>query len=137
MKAATFLVAALLAGGVAHAQPVDPYAAPQQQAPPPAAPQQRAPLRAALMERFDTNHDGRLEARERRHAIRALRKLERRMMRQQRREARQAARVNRIIQRYDRDGDGVVGPNEAPPAVQQKLRRLDRNHDGWVDDADF
>ena len=134
MKAVPFVLATLLAGGVAHAQPVDPYAQP---APAQVQPQPRAPLRAALLDRFDTNHDGRLEARERRHAIKALRKLERHLARQQMRDARRAQRLNRIIQRYDANGDGVVGPDEAPPRVQQRLRKLDRNHDGWVDNADF
>jgi hypothetical protein len=131
MKAVPFVLAALLSGAVAHADPVDPYAGP-----PPAA-QPRAPLRAALLERFDANHDGRLEPRERRHAIQTLRKLARNLARQQMRDARRAARLRGVIRRYDADGDGNVGPGEAPPAVQQRLRRLDRNRDGWVDDADF
>jgi len=41
-----------------------------------------------LLERFDRNHDGRLDARERRHAARALRKLAKRMARDERRGAR-------------------------------------------------
>jgi hypothetical protein len=129
MKAAPFVLCALL--GVAHAQPVDPYAAP----PPPQ--QQAAPLRAALMERFDRDHDGRLDPVERKHAIKALRKLERKLARQQMRDARRAARLRRVIRRYDLDGDGNVGPGEIPPDVARRLRRFDRNGDGWVDDRDF
>jgi hypothetical protein len=127
------LVGMLGAVGVARADaPIDPYA-------PHAARQPRpvGPLRAALLARFDANHDGRLEPNERRHAIRALRRLARQMARQERRRERAIRKVNGVIRRYDRNGDGVVGPDEAPPRVQQRLRHLDRNRDGWVDDADF
>ena len=101
-----------IAGGIAHAD----------------APPRRAsgPLRQALMARFDRNHDGRLEPRERRQAARALRKLANRL--EQRQSRRQA-----LIERYDLDGDGRVGPREVPPAVRDRLRRLDRNGNGWVE----
>jgi hypothetical protein len=133
MKAVPFVLCALL--GAAHAQPVDPYAAPPP--PPPPQQQQAAPLRAALMERFDRDHDGRLDPVERKQAIKALRKLERNLARQQMRDARRAARLRRVIRRYDLDGDGNVGPGEIPPDVARRLRRFDRNGDGWVDDRDF
>jgi len=132
MKAAPFVLCTLLAGGVAHAQPVDPYAPA-----PVAAPHQEAPLRAALLERFDRNHDGRLDPVERKHAIHALRKIARKLAREERRDARRAARLRGVIRRYDVDGDGNVGPCEIPPNVARRLRRFDRNGDGWVDDADF
>ena len=110
----TSLVIALvlgIAGGVAHAD-----------APPRRAP---GPLRQALMARFDKNHDGRLEPRERRQAARALRKMANRLDRRTQREA--------LIERYDRNGDGRVGPREVPPAVRDRLRRMDRNGNGWVE----
>ena len=54
---------------------------------------QRVPPRVAfrqmIIERFDANHDGQLEPRERRHAARALRKLAKRMARGERRQGRQ------------------------------------------------
>jgi hypothetical protein len=90
-----------------------------------------------LMERFDRNHDGRLEPQERRAAIRALRQLARQMAREDRRVSREQARVRRTIRRYDVNHDGVVSPDEIPPGAARRLRPLDRNGDGWVDDADF
>jgi hypothetical protein len=98
--------------------------------------QLRAELRQALVERFDRNGDGRLEPGERRQAIRALRRLVRRMARQEMMVERRGRR-QRLIQRYDNDGDGNLGPGELPPRLQQKLRRFDRNADGWLDDADL
>jgi hypothetical protein len=151
------LLSTLVLGGVASAQPADPYNAPYgpppgapipMQAPAPmpppppampplAGPHPMGPLRAALMERFDRNHDGRLEPQERRAAIRALRQLARQMAREDRRVAREQARVRRTIRRYDINHDGVVSPDEIPPGAARRLRPLDRNGDGWVDDADF
>lgn len=117
--------------------PQDPYGPPGANRPPPAAQfQRRAELRQMILERFDRNQDGRLEPRERRQAARALRKMARRLMRQDRREARNEQLRRRVIERYDLNGDGNVGPGEMPPNVARRLRHLDRNHDGWVDDAD-
>src|SRR5262249_29425061 len=95
----------------------------------PPAPPHRVQLRQLLLERFDRDHDGRLDPEERRRAIRALRRLARRMeameamdtmARQERRseraargvspEARRDARIRRMVERYDRNGDGVVTP---------------------------
>ncbi len=132
MKAVPFVLAALLAGGVAHAQPVDPYPPA-----PPVATRPIRPLRAAVIAAFDRDGDGRLDAAERHQAIRALRRVVRRLAHQQLRARARAARLRGVIQRYDLDGDGNVGPAEAPPALQRRLRRLDRNRDGWVDDRDF
>lgn len=144
MKLASFIVSAMLAlAGVAHA---DEYAGPPP--PPPAAaplppPGARPinPLRQALLERFDANHDGRLEPNERRHAVRALRRIERRLARGDRAERRamraQRRQMRDAIRRYDLNGDGNVDPNEMPPAAAERMRPLDRNRDGWVDDGDF
>ncbi|HEX3766390.1 MAG TPA: EF-hand domain-containing protein [Kofleriaceae bacterium] len=100
----------------------------------------RGQLRQALMERFDRNHDGRLDPEERRHAIHALRRMARRMEVQDRRDERGAARreerMRELVRRYDRNGDGVVGPDEMPPGLARRLQRLDRNGDGWLDERD-
>lgn len=90
--AALFTV--LLLGGAAQAQgyygppgampPPGPVVAVGVQPVPP-----RVALRQMLLARFDANHDGRLEPRERRHAARALRKLARRLARGEGRQGRQ------------------------------------------------
>lgn len=46
----------------------------------------RAAVRQMMLERFDRNHDGRLDRRERRQAARALRKMAKRMARADRRD---------------------------------------------------
>ena len=103
MKLATlFLVAAL--GGIAAADPYPqpvggppPGAYAQPMAVPPPGAQvgvgvERVPARAAfrqmLLERFDRNHDGVLEPRERRHATKALRRMAKRLARGERGERR-------------------------------------------------
>jgi hypothetical protein len=133
MKVVPFIVSAMLAfAGAAHA---DEYAGPP---PPPAAAQRPAgPLRQALLERFDANHDGRLEPKERRHAIRALRRMQRALAHRDRAERRAMREQRRAIRRYDLNGDGNVDPREMPPAAAARLRPLDRNGDGWLDDSDF
>jgi Ca2+-binding EF-hand superfamily protein len=141
MKLVPFFVAATLAlTGVARADDLqDPYAA---EAPPPRerprhqGNQGTGELRHMLLERFDANGDGRLEPRERRHAVRALRRLERKLARQDGQEVR-ARKLQKLIRKYDLDGDGNVGPGEMPPRMAKRLRRLDRNGDGWVDQNDF
>jgi hypothetical protein len=118
--AALALLTTLGLGGAASAEPARP----------------RGELRQLLLERFDTNHDGRLEHKERRHAIRALRKLARRMAMQDRRAGVPGAQQRKLIRRFDTNGDGVVSPDEMPPGLANKLRPLDRNGDGWVDGND-
>lgn len=51
-------------------------------APAPRGPMQGRGLRRAVLERFDRNHDGRLEPAERRHAAMALRRMADRLERQ-------------------------------------------------------
>lgn len=151
MKLATLaLVTTLGLAGAASADPAGPYApAPGPYAAPPgrlAGPDARPPvahprgeLRQLLLERFDRDHDGRLDARERHRAIRALRRLARRMeMRERRAElgVQREARMRALVQRFDRNGDGVVSPDEIPPGVARRLQRLDRNRDGWLDERD-
>ena len=140
MKSVALAFATLLvAAGVASAQPADPYGGPMPPPPAQVRPQrpEMAALRAALLARFDRDHDGRLEPRERRAAARALRRLARQLDRQAMRQARRDARLGAVIRRYDLDGDGNVGPGEMPPDMARRLRRLDRNRDGWVDESDF
>ncbi|TMQ11640.1 MAG: hypothetical protein E6J90_34080 [Deltaproteobacteria bacterium] len=123
-------------GGVVQADPA-PLA--------PARP--RGELHQLLLERFDRNHDGHLEPQERRRAIRALRRLARRLAMQERRAEyrgdpqerraeRRDARNRALLQRFDRNGDGVVTPDEMPPGMARRLRRADRNGDGSLDDRD-
>ncbi len=83
----------------------------------------KAQRRAKLAQRFDTNGDGQLDRREKREAKVALRA--------QRMEKR-ARRFQRLIDRFDRDHDGSLGPGEVPPKAMHKLRKLDRDGDGWV-----
>lgn len=114
--AALALITTLGLGGTAYAEPARP----------------RGQLQERLLERFDRNHDGRLEPEERRRAIRALRKLARKMARQEHR----GGRDRGMVRRFDANGDGVVDPQEMPPGMAQKLRPLDRNGDGWLDSRD-
>lgn len=118
--AALALVTTLGLGGVAVADP---------------AAQPRGQFRQLLLEKFDRNHDGRLEPQERRRAIRALRRIARNMAMQERRQDGRGVRA-RALRRFDTNRDGVVGPDEMPPGAARKLRPLDRNHDGWVDGRD-
>ena len=126
--AALALLTTLGIAGIAGADPA-----------PPAADRPRGQLHQLLLERFDRNHDGRLDPQERRHAIRALRRLARRLAMQERRAdggARREARMRELVQRFDRNGDGVVSPDEMPPGMARRLQRLDRNGDGWLDERD-
>lgn len=126
MKLATWVLASIMAfGGVATADPG-----------PPGAPPVRGQFRQMLLQRFDRNHDGRLEPREKRQAIRALRRIARQLAVSERR-ARRGGPAQQMIRRYDLNGDGNVGPGEMPPAMANRLRPLDQDRDGWIDDGDF
>jgi hypothetical protein len=101
MKLAALFVVGLLAGTAsAQPYPANPYsaggppvAAQPYAGPPPGAVvgvgvepvPPRAAFRQMMLERFDRNHDGRLDRRERRHAAKALRKMAKRMARGERR----------------------------------------------------
>lgn len=147
--------------GVAAADdlgPVDPYEGPPPavapvapDAPPvmlkgPRAQGQQRPLKQFLLAKFDRNHDGRLEPRERMHAAKALRRLANRLANNQGRQGparmqgqpgmqgpqgRQLRR-QKFIRKYDLNGDGNIGPGEMPPALGAEMRPLDRNGDGWL-----
>jgi hypothetical protein len=135
------LVASMLAGfaglaGTAHADTYygPPGGAPDMTAPPPVqqdyqpvaqhrrqgnqgpnqGPRGQGEMKRALVERFDRNHDGRLEPRERAQAARALRRMANRMDRQaaraQMRAERQQMRAQRQQQRQGQ-GQRQGGPN--------------------------
>ena len=156
-------VLALVLGlsGVAAADdlgPVDPYEGPPPavapvvpDAPPvmmkgPRAQGQQRPLKQFLLAKFDRNHDGRLEPRERMHAAKALRRLANRLANNQGRMQGQPGRMQqpggmqpgrmqrrqKFIRKYDLNGDGNIGPGEMPPALGAEMRPLDRNGDGWL-----
>jgi hypothetical protein len=97
---------------------------------------QRARMRAIrkrIKAQFDADGDGRLSREERRTARAAVgMRFAHNKQRKHKLEM-----VRKVIRKFDRDGDGVVGPGEAPPRVVRKLKKLDRNHDGWINDADF
>lgn len=150
--AALALVTTLGLGGIAHADPAGPAPrSPHADADPPGPP--RGELRQLLLRRFDRNGDGVLDAKERHRAIRALRRIARRMALEERRthgeirgrseardpaeqRARQEQRIRRLVQRFDRNGDGVVSPDEMPPGLARRMQQLDRNGDGWLDQRD-
>ncbi|HEX5064243.1 MAG TPA: hypothetical protein VFV99_32940 [Kofleriaceae bacterium] len=115
------LAVVLLLSGAAYADN-----RPDNGPPPPSRP--HGQLRQLLLQRFDRNHDGRLEPRERRQAAKALRRLANKMMEGNPRQA----RARKFIRRFDLDRDGNVGPNEIPPGLADDLRPLDRDGDGWL-----
>jgi len=121
--AALALITTLGLGSAAYAEPAQPA-------------RPRGQLHQLLLERFDRNHDGKLQPQERRRAVRALRRLTRRMAMQERRGQAADGRRRALIRRFDTNRDGVVGPEEMPPGLARKLRPLDRNGDGWVDGRD-
>ena len=88
----------------------------------------RGQLRQLLLQRFDRNHDGHLDMRERRQAARALYRLANKMARMDMKQQRR----RQFIQRFDCDGDGNVGPNEMPPGLANEMRPLDRDGNGWL-----
>jgi EF hand len=101
-----FLTATLFAGS-AFAQSEAPAT------PPPAAPGEEQPFRQRMLERFDTNHDGKLDDTERAAARAAwqIRATERREVRD---EIRAQLQENRqaILARFDRNSDGKLDENE-------------------------
>ena len=72
---------------------------------------------AAMRARFDINRNGRLDPAER-IAMRAYIYV-------------------RLLHRFDADHDGRLSADEVPPRIAMRLRRFDRNGDGWVDPAEL
>ncbi len=103
-------------------------------------PQQRARnhrLKQALMEQFDTNGDGRLEPRERMRAIRVLNRIERKLAGRDGQRGQRGTMRRRFIERFDTNHDGNVDQSEMPPGAARKLRRFDRDRDGWVEPGEL
>ncbi len=73
------------------------------------------------------NGDGRLGPRERIRAIRVLGRVQMKLAGGRR------GQMKRLILKYDANGDGDVDRGEMPPAAARKLRKLDRDRDGWVE----
>lgn len=95
-----------------------------------ADPADPAPMRKAVIEAFDRNGDGRLEPREQKRAMRVLRRVKARMAQAG---APRGKRMQQLIQRYDVNRDGHLGPEEVPPGLAKRLRKHDRDRDGWVE----
>lgn len=148
MKLAACILASLLAlpmaaradevlhppGGPVFVEADYPQAAPQQRRA--ASPEQRQKnkqLKQALMLQFDRDGDGRLGPDERRKAIRVLGRIQRKLAGRDAQQGQQRPRMRRFIQRFDTNGDGNVDRSEMPPGAARKLRRLDRDRDGWVE----
>jgi hypothetical protein len=98
-------------------------------------------LKAALMAQFDANGDGRLGPRERMRAVRVLRRIEMKLAGKmqgqepaaQGRMGRKGQMRRKLIERFDTNHDGTVDQSEMPPGAARKLRRFDRDRDGWLE----
>ena len=98
------------------------------------SPQQRAKnkqLKRALMDQFDANGDGRLGPQERARAIRVLARIQAKLAGKGQQQGR--GKMKKFIQRFDTNGDGTVDQSEMPPGAARRMRRLDRDRDGWVE----
>jgi hypothetical protein len=146
MKLAILISTLLAFPAVAGADIIHPPSGPvlvEDAAPQPQRPRkaQAQKLRRALLEQFDVNGDGRLGPRERMRAIRILRKIEHRLAQgqgqQQQGKAGKRQRMRRFIDRHDRNGDGDLGPGELPRGAAGKLRRFDRDGNGWVEEREL
>ena len=134
MKLVGLILASVLALPAAHAEQVlDPPGGPvyveanYQPRPVQRAKAQR--FKRALVEAFDANGDGRLGPRERMRAARVLGRIQKKLARG----AMQPHLKRKLIERYDINRDGTVDPSEMPPGPARKLRRFDRDRDGWMD----
>jgi hypothetical protein len=90
-------------------------------------------IRKRIKARFDADGDGRLSREERRDARAAIGPR----LAHHKQRMHKLKMLRKLIRKLDRDGDGVVGPGEAPARLVRKLKRFDKNGDGWVDAQDF
>ena len=91
----------------------------------------KAERKARLVERFDANGDGRLDKAEKKQAKQA-----KRAKKMAKKSAKRAKKFDKMIERLDRNGDGMLGPDEVGDRFA-RLRRFDHNGDGWVDRAEI
>jgi hypothetical protein len=96
----------------------------------------RQQLRRALIAQFDANGDGRLGPRERMRAARVLRRIEQRLTQPMRKQGK-AGQYRKFMRRHDVNRDGQVGPREVPRGAADRLRKFDRNQDGWVEPGEL
>jgi hypothetical protein len=111
------------------------YVSHQVESPTPERREKTERLRRAMREQFDVNGDGRLGPRERMRAVRMLERLQRKLARQPGAEG-QPKKMRRIIDRFDTNHDGNVDRREMPPGAARRLRRLDRDRDGWIEPSE-
>ena len=52
-------------------------------------------------------------------------------------EANPDAMLKRVIQQFDKNGDGKLQKEELPPRLQERFDELDTNHDGALDEAEL
>ena len=97
----------------------------------PAAPRAMEAASAELLQRYDTNHDGKLDENELAAAHEDLRK--RNFNGGAGGERGQRFRAV-MIQRFDRNGDGRLDENEKAAMKKYFLDRYDTNHDGRLDE---
>lgn len=93
----------------------------------------RKQMKQRMIEKYDADGDGKLTGAEKQQARKAMKAAKRKMKKARRiaKAARREARFDRIIDRLDENGDGLVGPEEAGDRFA-RLKRFDVNGDGWV-----
>ncbi len=116
----TLLSLALLAATLFHA-------AGRAEAPKPAPVSTLTPEQAALIQRYDRNHDGRLDADE-------LAAAHESMLNEKQGGGAGGAFRAALVRRFDRNGDGRLDKTERAAARQALLARFDTNHDGRLDE---
>jgi len=93
----------------------------------------RKQMKQRMIEKYDADGDGRLTGAEKKQAKKAMKAAKRKMRKARRlaKAARREARFDKVIEKLDQNGDGLVGPEEAGDRFE-RLQRFDANGDGWV-----